>query len=367
MRIEELDTPVLLIDRKIMQDNLARMANLCQVKGIKLRPHIKTHKIGEIALMQVKLSGNGIAVAKLGEAEVMSRLGIKDIVIANQIIGMQKIERLGALRQKCEVKISVDSREGVEQLERYLNIGEKRLGLFMEIDTGMNRCGLTDPEEILSLAESISASRKLFFAGIMSHSGNIYKAEDTNEVKKIALEEAETMADTAECLRGSGITVAEVSIGSTAAAEFLGLIGGITEFRPGNYVFNDALQVSLGAAGREDCALRVLTTVISRTVRDRAVIDAGSKSLGMDKGAHGSEIIKGHGIVVEYPDAVIERLSEEHGILRINETSDLSIGDKVTIIPNHACPVTNLFDEVTIIEKGRVVDQWRVIARGKAK
>ncbi len=367
MEIKDLDTPALLIDEDIMTANLHRMAKLCQKLRIKLRPHIKTHKICEIALRQVRLSGNGIAVSKLGEAEVMSSCGITDIVIANQLIGKQKIERLNRLINEVDISICVDSRAGIDQLEKYLSMGEKRLGLYIEIDTGMRRCGLSGKDEVFELAKRINASEKLYFKGILSHSGNIYQSQDISEVRETALGEIRRMAEIARFLRQKGIKAGEVSVGSTPAVVSLPQAEGITEFRPGNYVFNDYIQISLGVAGLKDCALSILATVISRPAKNRAVIDAGSKSLGLDKGVHGSQLVKGHGLIKEYPEAVIERLSEEHGIIRIAENSLMTIGERITIIPNHACPVVNLFEEANIISEGRVFDIRKIDARGKSR
>ncbi len=365
MDLMNLDTPALLIDRIKMRTNLVEMAELCSNAGVKLRPHIKTHKIGEIALAQNELSGNGIAVVKLSEAEVMSEIGISDIQIANQIIGEIKLARLSRLARTRLISVCVDSREGIDQLDRYLDIGSKKLNLFIEIDTGMKRAGITDNTEVYQLVREIKKSRKLSFHGLMSHSGNIYGAEGVDQVYRIAADEIRIITDMAKILREQGITVKEISVGSTPSALYLKRAEGITEFRPGNYVFYDNIQVSLGVTQADRCALAVMATVISRPQRNRIIIDAGSKSLGLDRGVHGSQLIRGHGLVREHPSAVIERLSEEHGIIRVHEDNPLRIGDRITIIPNHACSVTNLFDLAYIIEEDQVIDCWYIIARGK--
>lgn len=367
LKSNDLDTPVLLINQEIMRANLLKMAKLCREREIKLRPHVKTHKIGKIALEQVKLSGNGIAVSKLSEAEVMTRFGIDDILIANELIGDKKIERLNRILENSDIGVCVDSREGVDQLEKNIITGTKILKVYIEVDTGMNRCGLSDQDEILKLANYIQKKRKLRFTGILSHSGNIYQSRSRDEVFQTAKEEIAKMVAAGDFLRKRGIAVDEISVGSTPASLYLDKALGITEFRPGNYVLNDMMQVSLGVARVADCALSIVATVISRPVTDRAVIDAGSKSLGLDKGVHGSEIIKGHGFIREYPNAVIERLSEEHGILKISKEMPISIGDRLTIVPNHACSVMNLFEEAVIIEKERVVDIRKIDARGMSR
>src|SRR5690554_3983665 len=365
MNLQSLDTPALLIDRIKLNVNIDEMAELCSIARVKLRPHIKTHKIGEIALTQNELSGNGIAVAKLSEAEVMIDIGISDILIANQIIGEKKIVRLSRLARSSSIKLCVDSKVGIDQLERYLNTGDKKLELFIEIDTGMKRAGLTNISEVIELVRYINKSRKLTFIGLMSHSGNIYGAENRAQVIRIAAGEIIKINSIAESLRESGVTVKEISVGSTPSALYLTKAKGITEFRPGNYIFNDNIQISLGVTPVDKCALTVMATVISRPTRDRIIIDAGSKCLGLDRGVHGSQLITGYGLIREHPSAIIERLSEEHGIIRVREDNPLRIGDRITIIPNHACSVTNLFDLAYVIEQDRVVNSWQIIARGK--
>ncbi|MBW6516427.1 MAG: alanine racemase [Candidatus Cloacimonetes bacterium] len=365
MKISCIDTPALIIDYNILQRNLKMMALLADSVGIKLRPHIKTHKINEIALEQITLSDNGITVAKLSEAEVMSEAGINDILIANEIIGEQKIRRLSRLCINNCIQVCVDSSEGVNQLEQYLDLKDRKLGVLIEIDTGMNRCGLSAAADIVKLARLVINSEKLQFRGILSHSGNIYSSKSREEVQQIAEEEVQTMCYIADELISCGIKVTEVSIGSTPAAIFLEEARGITEFRPGNYVFNDNIQVSLGVTTVENCALTVISTVISKPTEDRIIIDTGSKCLGLDKGVHGSQLIKGHGLLKEYPEILIERLSEEHGILRVNKDHEIQIGDRLTIIPNHACSVMNLFDDVYVVKEAQIYAKWQVVARGK--
>ena len=365
MDITKIATPALLIDHGIMMANLKKMSELAERVGVKLRPHIKSHKIGEIALKQVTLSKNGITVAKLSEAEVMREVGIKDILIANQIIGEDKILRLSQLCRKCKVRICIDSKEGVDQLNKYLQLESERLVVLIEIDTGLKRCGVSSAKDLIALARYVLESPKLIFDGILSHSGNIYKASSLRAVYQIAAQETELMLEMAETLRASEIPVNEISIGSTPAAAYLGKASGITEFRPGNYVFNDNIQISLGIASIENCALSVVTTVISKPERGRIIIDAGSKCLGLDKGAHGSDLLKGYGLIKGYPQLEIERLSEEHGILRADDNLSIEIGDRLMIIPNHACTVTNLFDEAYVVKENRIHACWKIVARGK--
>jgi D-serine deaminase-like pyridoxal phosphate-dependent protein len=367
MTISDIDTPALLINGKVLEKNLERMYDLCQSKGIKLRPHIKTHKMSGIALQQVRLSNNGIAVSKLSEAEVMVEAGINDIQIANEIVGKTKIERLSLLNEKAQISVCVDSAEGVGQLERYLISKSKKQDVLIEIDTGMRRCGIEPGPGVARLAKSILNCSKLNFIGIMSHAGNVYGAAIKREVEKIAFEDAETMRLVAEDVRRSGIEVKEVSIGSTPSTIILSEVNGITEFRPGNYVFNDNIQIALGVAEDKDCALSVLSTVISKPASNRIIIDAGSKSLGLDRGAHSKQLIKGFGLVRGYPDLIIDRLSEEHGIVISEACNEIKIGNKLEIIPNHACSVVNLFQQVFLTDGEQITNSLTIDARGKSQ
>ncbi len=367
MNYLEADTPSLIIDKDIMDNNLNKMANLCKKLNIRLRPHIKTHKMVEIAKTQVMLSNYGIAVSKLGEAEVMQKAGIDDILIANQIIGQKKINRLNSLLPGGQIKVCVDSVEGIKYLQDYLKTGNNKLKVLIEIDTGMNRCGISSYNKVEDIIFLLKKSDKLLFEGFMSHSGNIYGAKDRSNLRQIALDEAKQMEALANYCRERGIDVNEVSIGSTPSSYYLDKMSGFTEFRPGNYVFYDYIQICLGIAAIEDCALSVLTTVVSKPQSNRIVIDAGSKSLGLDKGAHSKEITSSYGYIKEIPNCSLERLSEEHGIVKVTPGNTVRVGQKLTIIPNHACAVTNLFDEALVQKNGKIVDSWKVAARGKVQ
>lgn len=360
-----LDTPCLLIDRTKLERNIGSMAEKCQKIGVKLRPHIKTHKIPEIAKLQTALSRSGIAVSKLGEAEVMMAAGIKDILVANQVIGEQKIKRLAALNEKGRMTICVDSITGIEQLQTFLP--GKPIEVLIEINTGMNRCGVTCETDIDLLLHAINDSSKVNFTGFMSHSGNIYAATDKESLSAIAIEEIQAVSTLAAIYTDKEYQLKTVSIGSTPSSLFVNKMRGITEFRPGNYVFYDYIQVCLGVVPIEACALRVLATVVSKPVSNRVIIDAGSKSLGLDRGAHSSNITPSYGYIVDYPNLNITRLSEEHGIIETNGVIPLRVGQKISIIPNHACAVTNLFDEAYLTKDGEVVDIWKIAARGMVK
>ncbi|MCX7737204.1 MAG: alanine racemase [Candidatus Kapabacteria bacterium] len=364
MNINEIDTPALLIDFSKLKDNIKKMQDFSDLKGIKLRPHIKTHKMPSIAKMQIEAGAIGIAVAKLGEAEVFANEGFDDIQIANIIIGEKKIDRLFHLNGKVrELSVCADSIEGVRQLNERFKDSGKQMNVMIEIDSGLGRSGLKDKTEILKLAKEIEGCNGLKFNGILTHAGQVYSANTFDEIQNIANFEVSFMTDIAEFLKYNGIETPNVSIGSTPAANANESLDSITEIRPGNYVFYDMIQVSLGVAKIEQCALSILTTVISKPSNDRVIIDAGSKALHTDRGAHGNDKIKTYGNVLNKNCSIL-RLSEEHGFIYHNG-EQFSIGEKIRIIPNHACAVCNLFDYAYLIEDNKVKDIIEISARGK--
>lgn len=367
MKVHELDTPALLLNAGVMLRNLMDMQEFVDAVGIKLRPHVKAHKLVPIAQKQLELGAAGITVSKLGEAEVMAEGGITDILIAYELIGETKMKRLLHLMEKAEVRVAVDSAEGASRLNDACAKQGKELRVLIEVNTGLNRCGVLPGEETLKLAKELAHFPHLKLIGIMTHAGHVYGAENWEEIRRIGEEEGMQMVKTAELLRANGIELEVVSVGATPSAKLSGSVPGVTEIRPGNYVFYDAIQVGLTTAVEEDCSLTVLATVISRPTPERVVIDAGSKALALDQGAHGKSSVRGFGLVKGHRDAVIERLSEEHGILRVPANSTLKVGDRIEVIPNHACPVINLFDEINVFQMDEVVDVWPIKGRGRVR
>lgn len=366
-KVHELDTPALLVNAGVLLRNLMDMAEFTEAMGIQLRPHTKAHKLVPIAQKQLELGATGITVSKLGEAEAMVEAGITDILIAYELVGEAKMERLLNLMEKAEIRVAVDSMDGAALLNTACASRGKELKVLIEVDTGLHRCGTLPGEETLKLAKELAQFPHLKLIGIMTHAGQVYGAGNWDEIRRIGEMEGGEMVKTADLLRANGIEVEVVSVGSTPTAKIAGAVKGITEVRPGNYVFYDAIQVGLTTAVEEDCALTVLATVISRPAPDRVVIDAGSKALALDQGAHGKSSVRGFGIVKRQSEVVIERLSEEHGILRVPTDSPLKVGDRIEVIPNHACPVINLFDEVNVVQMDDVVDVWPIHARGRVR
>lgn len=363
---EMLDTPCLVVFDDVLEQNLTEMASYARAHGLALRPHIKTHKTAEITRRQAELGAVGHTCAKLGEAEALADAGVlHDVLIAYEIVGEAKIRRLLNLMERVHVTVAVDSVAVAEPLSRAMQAAGTMLDVLLEIDTGLGRAGVLPGEPALRLAREVVQMPGLRLRGLMTHEGHAGRAADTAELERLGRAAGEAMVATAELLRRSGIPVDVVSVGSTPAAFVTTAVPGITEMRPGTYVFYDAASFRFGRIGPERCALRILTTVISRPAPDRAILDAGSKTLAMDPPPPGRH---GHGYLVDCPDAVITRLNEEHAFVQLPpHCQGLQVGDRVEVIPNHVCPVVNLQDELFVVRDGDVVATWRVLARGKVR
>jgi len=361
--IDDISTPAVLIERSIMEKNLLAMKSLAEKAGVELRVHVKTHKIPELAKMQIKYGACGIAVAKLGEAEVMADAGIKDIQIANIIVGRDKIRRLIKLNRVCKLAVAVDSLNNASELSFAFRNEKRPLNILIKINSGLNRCGFDSFDVLLHFVEKTDKLKVLNIIGLMTHAGHAYGADNLSEIREIGLSEGKILVDYANRLESYGYTIDEISVGSTPTAKYCSQVTGVTELRVGNYIFNDLTQVSLGIVQQNQCALSVLATVISVPSRSRVILDAGSKALALDKGAHGSNRLQGHGLIIGTGDR-ITRLSEEHGIID-HPKGKYKIGDRVRIIPNHACTVMNLFDEAYFVDGRKIIRKYKIAARGK--
>lgn len=352
-------TPVAVRDDAAMARNLASMAALARVAGVRLRPHCKTHKSSAVAARQLAAGAAGLTVATLQEAEVFSEADCKDILIAHPPVGAEKHRRLAALLERgVRLSVSIDDLE----LARAVPAAA---GIYWEVDTGLGRMG-TQPGQptvaaVRRLVELVGPHR---FRGLMTHGGHGYRTRDLSELRVAAREESNGVAETASMLRSLGVEVSEVSVGSTPTAGFAGEQAGITEMRPGTYVYGDAGQVTLGAHRIEDCALAVVTTVISSPERGRAVLDCGSKSLSADRLV---ARLEGFGIVLEHPHLRVERLSEEHAVVTAREglATGLVIGQRLAVIPSHVCTTVNLHPALLCFDADRRRTYWEAVdARG---
>jgi len=355
------DTPSLLVDVDKMERNLKEMADVAARAGVALRPHVKTHKSPALALRQLALGARGITVAKIGEAEVMADAGIRDIRIAFPIVGEQKLKRLAKLMERADVSVSLDSVEAARGLSDLGGRLGRRIPILLKINSGLNRVGIL-PEEAPAVAAAIDKLPGVRLVGILTHEGQALREPSREAARQVALTAGRVMVELAEQLRRAGIGIDEVSVGSTPTARDIAFVPGVTEIRPGTYVFNDLNEWTIGVATEETCALTVLATVVSIPSNDRAVLDAGSKTLSSDLLSPPSSR-KGYGYIKGYPDITIARLTEEHGILALQDAKTrLKIGQQVEIIPNHICPVVNLARVMYLMRNGACEEEVEITA-----
>jgi D-serine deaminase-like pyridoxal phosphate-dependent protein len=361
----DVDTPSLVVSEEILHRNIAEMASFAKSVGVALRPHMKTHKTAQIARLQIAAGAIGMTCAKVGEAEVMvDQAGVEDVLLAYPTIGEHKYRKIVALMERARIVVAVDSMAAAQALSRAMARHDRSLDIYVEINTGQNRSGVMVGDEAVRFAQDIARLPNLHLVGIMTHEGHV-NSMDAGTIEDAAIEAGTAMVDTAERIRAHGIELPTVSVGSTPAAMYTPTVPGITEMRPGTYVFNDNSLFRFGDQwGVQDCAARFVATVVSRTAPDRCVLDTGSKSLAMDP----SKARQGHGYIVGHPDVVLSKLSEEHGVCELPAGEEgFEVGDRVEIIPNHICPTVNLMNEMFIARGGKIVDTWTVAARGKVR
>ncbi len=359
-----IETPALIVSEEILHRNIAEMASFARSHDVNLRPHMKTHKTPQIARLQLQAGAIGITCAKVGEAEVMiDQAGVEDVLLAYPTVGESKFRRILALLDRARVVVGVDSIEATEALGRLATQQDRTVDVFIEVDTGHHRSGVPAGEPAVAFAQQVARQRGLRLCGVFTHEGQANSAP-ADEIEGIALAAGRAMVETAEAIRNRGIELETVSVGSTPAALYTPTVPGITEMRPGTYVFNDNSAFRFGRLGVGDCAARFAATVVSRTSASHCIVDTGSKSLAMDP----SKAHPGHGYIVGHPDATIVKLSEEHGEVQIPDgEAGFAIGDRLEIIPNHICPTVNLMDEMFLVRDGHVVDSWKIAARGKVR
>lgn len=363
MRIEELDTPAVVIDLDIMERNLARMASYAKSKNLALRPHTKTHKIPDIAKAQIAASGAGIVVAKPGEARVMAATGVGNIMIAYPLVTAAKAQAAADLARQHTICVSVDSAEAIDALGNAAAKAGSRIGLLIEIDTGFHRCGVETPREAVTLARRALSHANLDFLGLMFYPGHLAKSP---EEQPALITGVNGILDSFyQAFRDERIDIKVVSGGSTPTALRSHEFSGVTEIRPGMYLLNDANLVRLNIAALEDCALHVLVTVASTAVPGRAIIDGGSKTFSSDRSKGDKAVF---GMVREDPDTDFVALSEEHGHFDISRsTRPYHVGERLRILPNHVCATVNLHDRLYGVRNGIVEKVWEVAGRGKVQ
>lgn len=351
MKVTEVDTPAVLIDLDRVEANLKRAQDYADAHNLALRPHIKTHKLPQLAKRQLALGAIGITCQTIGEAEAMADAGITDIFLPYNILGSAKLNRLAALNARVTIAVTADSAETIGSYAAAFTAAAP-LVVLVECDTGANRCGVQTPDQAVTLARLINDSPGLIFGGLMTY-------PPTNGIRV-----ADTwLARTKQALDAADLSPPVISSGGTPDLLQAGEATVTTEYRPGTYIYSDRMQVALGHGRLDDCALTVKATVVSRPTENRAVLDAGSKALAADRAP---DPAVGHGHIMEYPQAVITGLSEEHAIVDLaNCGAKPAIGDTVRVIPNHACVVSNLFDRVHLIRGDNVEDMPIIMARGQ--
>jgi D-serine deaminase-like pyridoxal phosphate-dependent protein len=360
--IDGLETPAVLIDLDVVDRNVAAMAARARSHGVRLRPHAKTHKLPEIARLQLAAGAAGLAVAKTGEAEVFAGAGFDDLFVAYPVVGADKGRRLMELSDRVRLAVGVDSEEGARTLSEVFGPARRTLDVVLKVDVGLHRAGVA-PEAAVEVARRIVALPALRLRGVFTHAGQAYLEETVQGVAEVGRHEGRTLAAVGQALREAGMPIEEVSVGSTPTAPHAMAEPGVTECRPGNYVYHDASQVGLGSCAIEDCAMTVLATVVSVPAPDRAVLDAGSKTLSSDplRPRPG-----GYGWILGRRSR-IDRLSEEHGVVSVEPGESFRVGERVRVLPNHACVVSNLHDVLVGVRGERVEAELAVAARGRVR
>ena len=349
---KEYGTPALVIDMDRVERNIARIQAICDTAGVANRPHIKTHKSPFLAQLQIQAGAQGITCQKLGEAEVMVEAGLDNILISYNLIGEEKIARLGALLAKTNVTVAADNAVVIAGLSNAGIAAGRALPVVVECDTGRKRAGVETPAEAIGLAKQIADTPGLSFAGFM-----LYPTET-------GWQEAQRFYnDALSGVRQLGLHPDIVSTGGSPNLKNVGQLDGATEHRPGTYIYNDRMQVAAGVATWDDCALHVYSTVVSRAAPERGILDAGSKTLTADSGG-----LDGYGLILEHPEAKIARFAEEHGFLDLSKTNSRpAVGDVVRIVPNHVCVVVNMADEVVMVRGDEIIGILPTAARGKLR
>jgi len=370
--LDALATPAVLVDRAILMRNIDRMQAAADARGIRLRPHTKTHKSPIVAGWQIDRGAVGICCAKLGEAEVFAAAGFSDIRVPYPLHPVNA-PRVLRLLDRTRLSFIVDHPVVARHWSAAMSAAGRTVDVLVKVDVGFHRCGI-DPHGVgaVAMIHEAASLPGLSFRGLLAHAGHAYHARSEDEMRRMAEDEARTLRDLSAACEAAGVRVDEISTGATPPARYALEQEGITEYRPGNYAYFDRTMVALGAADLEDCALTVLTRVVSKPAGDRIILDAGSKTLSND-GARGFAPALGYGAVLrDHPegarpdaDLMIERLSEEHATVRVvSGSTDLEPGDLVRVLPNHACVVSNLVDQAWLVDAGQAAP-LPIAARGR--
>ncbi len=355
----ELDTPALLIDLDKMESNIRTMSNYFETVNAGLRPHVKTHKTPIIAHKQVAAGAIGVTCAKLGEAEAVIHAGIRDVLIANQIVGKQKIARLINLAKHSDIMVAVDNPQNVTDISEAARLKGVTLRMLIEVNTGMNRCGVEPGGPTLELARHVCRAPHVKFEGLMGYEGHTVAKPNYEEREAATRASIQLLIQAKSYLEKNGIRVSIMSGGGTGTFNITGSIPEITEIQAGSYIFMDATYRNVKGVGEQfQCALTLLATVVSRPGRQRVIVDAGLKVLTKEFGIPQP---------IGFDGLQMTGLSEEHGKMMADETASLIPGDKLEILPTHCCTTVNLHDRYYGIRDDIVEAVWDIVARGKAQ
>jgi D-serine deaminase-like pyridoxal phosphate-dependent protein len=359
--LDSLETPSVVVDLDRMERNLRRAANYAAAHRLALRPHVKTHKSRIVAASQLAAGARGLTCATPFEAEVMSSM-CDDILVAYAPVGPDRARRLAAIAPRTRLTVAVDSATAIADLANAARAAGRTIGVYVEIDVGMRRVGVSTAAEAVTLARGVARHDSLAFTGIAFYPGHVREPVADQDAALSDL--ARTVARTLDAFNDAGLPPAVVSGGSTPTLWRTHELPGLTETRPGTYVYHDRATVATGACAWDDCALTVLATVVSTAVAGQAVIDAGSKALGREPERGTGDAAFGQ--LLEHPEVLVTRMSEEHGMLDLRTTDwRPEVGERIRVVPNHVCIVVHLHDLVYGLRGGRVETSWPVDARGR--
>ena len=359
MNVEDLDTPSLVVDLERMQRNMKRMVEFTKECGVALRPHVKTHKVPEIAKMQLSAGSRGVCLQKASEVEVFAASGITDIFLTNEVVVPDKLRRLARVAERAHLGIAVDNIEVAKTMGGIFGEAGTEVDVYVDVDVGMHRCGVR-AKEAPALAEKVSRQNGLVFKGLMGYEGNVNEAKSKTEQVRLANAAMDSIVEAKKKIEQRGMKVEVVSVGSSVSTWINAKHPAVTEVQPGMYLLNDHVLVDRGVATWEDLALTVVTTVMSKPADNRAVVDAGSKAFNFDVGLYPKPF--------DRSGVVMEHFSEEHGWLRLSREGMLvKTGERMRFVPAHCCTTVNQFDEMYGIRNRKVEKVFPIAARGQMR
>ena len=363
--IDCVATPALVIDAAVVRRNIERLASYAASHGLAVRPHTKTHKSVDIARQQLEAGAGGLTVAKVGEAEALLpafKGGVPEVLVAYPVVDRARTQRLAALARVAPVRVALDTVTAIEAVDAAALAAGTTIGVLVDLDVGMGRTGVRTADALAALAQAVTAARGLRLDGIFCYPGHIW-AKPAEQVAPLAVVAAK-LQEAIDRFDRHGLCREIVSGGSTPTAFQSHLVPRVTEIRPGTYVFNDMNTVHGGFCRIDDCAAGIICTVVSDAVGGQVVLDGGTKTFTSDRCGPAPD--SGHGHIVEYPDAMITKLTEEHGQVDVSRCSRRpKVGERVAVIPNHICPCVNLQDSVWWREADGSCRAMTVDARGR--